>query len=284
MKKTIEIFSAVILISILPAFNWPLQNGHITSTFGESRGDHFHDGTDMISGEKSVFPIEDGNTVFSWNKALFPFDNYGGNGNYQIIQHSDKYVSIYLHLEDNLQISESYSVNTPIGIFGNTGRSYGNHIHFSLYDNQSFESFNPFPLFPEIMDKKAPIIDAIAVKVGDKTSIVSKNAKIRMTQNWPFLVKTHDVINGGERLGVYRIQIIVNGQYKKEYVFNQLGFTKNGLTISDLTFDNVYTLDGFVAFNGIPYSSGINTFKLFLTDYAGNVTVDEYNLDITISE
>ena len=39
-------------------FQWPLKEGLITSTFGESRADHFHDGVDIVSANKNIYPVE----------------------------------------------------------------------------------------------------------------------------------------------------------------------------------------------------------------------------------
>ena len=51
-RKTVVLcrISIIALAFALAAFRWPLNDGKITSTFGESRGDHLHDGTDMIGG------------------------------------------------------------------------------------------------------------------------------------------------------------------------------------------------------------------------------------------
>ena len=49
MKERYLVYFVIIFLSILlTSFKWPIKNGKITSTFGESRGDHFHDGVDMI--------------------------------------------------------------------------------------------------------------------------------------------------------------------------------------------------------------------------------------------
>ena len=69
------------------SFRWPVNNGTVTSTFCESRWDHFHDGMDMTSIDGKVYPVESGTLLFYWDKTLFPLDNYPGGGNYKILEH-----------------------------------------------------------------------------------------------------------------------------------------------------------------------------------------------------
>ena len=58
-------------------------------------------------------------------------------GKYIIIRHSGGYQSLYAHLDKYLvRKGQNVSQGEIIGELGNTGRSTGPHLHFSIYKNQ----------------------------------------------------------------------------------------------------------------------------------------------------
>jgi Peptidase family M23 len=282
MNKPGVILSLIILSISFLSFRWPLDNGKVTSTFGESRGDHFHDGVDMISGIRKVFPPQQGKLLYAWNHALFPFDPYTGSGNYKILSHSDGTASLYLHLEDSEDVSAEYGEKDSIGIFGNTGRSYGTHIHFTLIDLKKMDSINPYTVLPKLIDLKAPLIGPYAVRIGEKLVLLRNKSKIRLTQDYPLLVKIYDQIAGGERLGIYSLRVVFNDDEVLDVAYDKINTGKNGLTISGKNFDNLYDGDGFYKVNGVKYRSGLNTVIVTASDFQGNQTKDIFTIDITL--
>ena len=70
------LYSCIILLTLFnTSFRWPVENGRITSTFGESRWDHFHDGVDMTSIDNKIYPSADGKLIFLWDKSIFPIES-----------------------------------------------------------------------------------------------------------------------------------------------------------------------------------------------------------------
>jgi len=274
--------SILILAFAAAGFRWPLNNGKITSTFGESRGDHLHDGMDMISGDKHVYPLNDGKLLYTWNKALFPFDNYTGSGNYKVIAHENHLVSIYLHLENAENTAPSYTESESLGFFGDTGRSFGAHIHFNLIDRKSLSSINSFTMLPEYKDTRSPIISAFGLEIEGKAVVLTNKAKIRMTRDWPLLIKAHDEARGGENLGVFRLSVIFNDEPVADYHFDKIEYVKNDLTISGQKFEDIYNSEGFYKVSTVRYHSGVNTCTVTAYDYAGNKTTASYMVDITL--
>lgn len=79
-----------------------------------------------------------------------------GYGNYVMIQHNDNYVTLYAHLASvSVKQGQKVAKGTVIGFMGNTGFSYGAHLHFevrkykisnpvsALHDNTKFEWLDP---------------------------------------------------------------------------------------------------------------------------------------------
>lgn len=115
----------------------PLQSGYMTSTWysdylyeygGECRS---HSGVDIGAATGTpVYSISDGKVVFAeygWN---------GGYGNKIVVQHyinGQNYSSLYGHLSGiNVNVGDIVTKDTVIGFVGNTGNSYGSHLHLNL--------------------------------------------------------------------------------------------------------------------------------------------------------
>jgi hypothetical protein len=282
MNKPGVILSLIILSISFLSFRWPLDNGKITSTFGESRGDHFHDGSDMISSVRKVYPPQQGKLLYTWNHALFPFDPYTGSGNYKILSHSDQTATMFLHLEDTEDVSAEYSEKDSVGLFGNTGRSYGAHIHFTLIDLKKMDSLNPYTVLPKLIDLKPPVIGPYAVRIGEKLVLLRNKSKIHLTKDYPLLIKIYDQIAGGERLGIYSLKVIFNDDEVMDITYDKINTGKNGLTISGKNFDNLYDGDGYYKVEGVKYRSGLNTVIVTASDFQGNQTKDIFTIDITL--
>lgn len=117
-------------------FSKPMQNGYVTAEYGHSDIDYYcgyHNGIDLSSSNKSepIYPVANGQVV----SVMSPSES-GGYGWYVIIQHNINgtiYFSKYAHLS-SVNVSEGQAVNTDtqIGNMGNTGMSYGSHLHMSI--------------------------------------------------------------------------------------------------------------------------------------------------------
>lgn len=105
-------------------------NGPITSTFGP-RGGEFHYGVDIGKRGASVPVVAaaDGYVYRSYYSSSY--------GNVIFIMHyinGQVYTTVYAHLESRL-VGEGQNVSKGqmIGYMGNTGRSFGAHLHFELH-------------------------------------------------------------------------------------------------------------------------------------------------------
>ncbi|HPV43490.1 MAG TPA: M23 family metallopeptidase, partial [Spirochaetota bacterium] len=264
------------------SFRWPVNSGTVTSTFCESRWDHFHDGMDMTSIDDKVYPVEPGKLLFYWDKALFPLENYPGGGNFKILEHRNGVYSLYMHLENGLSSKKSYTENDTVGMMGNTGHSINKHIHFSLMQYLKRVSVNPLKLLPAREDTKAPVLSEIAFHIGDKIIIVRDRANIRLTRHYPLLVKINDAMTGRENLGVYRLSVEFNGKKVLNKEFGSIAISRGRLTVDGKKFENLFDSKGYYKIEGLTYAEGENVVKVTASDYAGNTAEKEYTFNVKL--
>ncbi len=273
MKKYICFYISIYtLIIINLSFTWPVTDMRVTSSFGESRGDHFHDGIDLVSNDARIFPAEEGRLVFLWDKSLFPLENYPGGGNYRILKHDSGYYSIYMHLADNPEFRTAYGMNDLIGEIGDTGHSSGKHLHLSMLNSESLKSLNPLLYFPKVKDKEAPHIENVYIRIDDKYFRIRDNDTIRLTRHYPLLIDIYDSINRTEKLGIYKLVVIFNGEKVVDNEYSEIVLLKNGLTISGKSFQDLFDERGYYKVSDITYNEGTNKLLIRATDYSGNET------------
>jgi murein DD-endopeptidase MepM/ murein hydrolase activator NlpD len=104
---------------------WPV-NGPITGVFGEARPGHMHAGLDIAAPEGTPIRAADSGRV-----ALAAYT--GGYGNYTCIQHTASMSTCYAH-QSRYGTSTGAGVRQGqvIGYVGNTGHSFGAHLHFEV--------------------------------------------------------------------------------------------------------------------------------------------------------
>lgn len=117
-------------------------DGRVTSRYGWRRG-RYHNGTDI--------DLNTGDTVrAAWTgKVRYAKFNKSGFGNLVIIRHQNGLETFYAHLSKHLVApNQEVKAGDPIGLGGNTGHSYGSHLHFEV-------RFYDAPMDPEqIIDFK----------------------------------------------------------------------------------------------------------------------------------
>lgn len=85
-----------------------------------------HDGVDLVSdGDKTVLSISNGKVIRSGYSEAW--------GNYIVIEMQDGRAVVYAHLSSRKVIVGEYvTTGRPIGVMGNTGNSFGAHLHIEI--------------------------------------------------------------------------------------------------------------------------------------------------------
>ncbi|TKI39994.1 SH3 domain-containing protein [Bacillus mycoides] len=130
--------------SIQAVFKFPTQ-GKISSTF-DMRWEQMHYGIDIAAqGNVSIQAAAAGKVVKSYYSASY--------GNVVFIAHQINgklYTTVYAHMKDRtVQAGDQVQTGQLVGHMGNTGHSYGQHLHFELHNGEwNFEktnAVNPLP-------------------------------------------------------------------------------------------------------------------------------------------
>lgn len=120
-------------------FAWPVWSGEVSSGFGMRHG-AMHDGIDIAAPEGTpVHAAGAGVVVFA--------GRLHGYGNTIIIRHSDNYVTVYGHDQENVvHAGQRVGRGQVIGEIGRSGRTTGPNLHFEVrYDNLAY---NPLSYLP----------------------------------------------------------------------------------------------------------------------------------------
>ena len=267
------IFNINFIISQEINFHTPIDAPFdLSGTFGEFRS-RFHTGIDFksrgVQGQK-IFSIEDGFV------SRIEVNNYG-YGKVIYIDHPNGYTSVYAHLRNFSPELNSYikselyksqknsikkfpkknefiiSKGSLIGYSGNTGRSFGPHLHFEIRETKNQDAINPLMFNYKYIDQERPIIRGLYI-INEENSLVKKlpiRKKISKLNDSTYISEIIEY-NGkiGLGLDIYDIQ------YKNLY--NQNGIYKVELFI-DSILSYSYQMDK------IKFSE--NHFKKIMYDY-----------------
>lgn len=117
-------------------FIWPVE-GKIVNLFEESE-DKRHQGIDISSALGTPIKASYAGRVIYSNNTI------KGYGNLVLLRHSEKFVTVYAHNQENL-VEEGGWVEKGqiIGKVGQTGRATGPHLHFEIRRNN--RAVDPLP-------------------------------------------------------------------------------------------------------------------------------------------
>jgi murein DD-endopeptidase MepM/ murein hydrolase activator NlpD len=239
----------------------------VSGNFGEIRADHFHSGIDIrtqgVTGKK-IYATADG--YISRIKI-----ESGGYGKTLYLIHPNGLMTVYAHLErfnpeiekyvkDRQYEEKKHAINIfpfkndfpvtegkHIAYSGNTGYSFGPHLHFEIRNagNQNIRNVMLYDL--GINDRVAPKFFSLCLYPMEKNSFVNNAAEkqiipvsgenekyripedysLRVTGKIGFGIEAYDYINGSaSRCGIYIIELyvdstLVNSCLMDEFSFNE---------------------------------------------------------------
>jgi murein DD-endopeptidase MepM/ murein hydrolase activator NlpD len=120
------------------------------SRFGASRGDHTHQGQDIAAARGTPVVAPYAGTI-AWVRY-----QRAGAGHYVVLDADDERDYVFMHLRrGSIPVSQGQRVaaGERIGEVGNTGRSFGAHLHFEVWVGGWYEKggepVDPLPLLED---------------------------------------------------------------------------------------------------------------------------------------
>ncbi len=237
----------------------------MSGSFAELRKNHFHTGIDLRVGGKVGIPIY---AVESGYVSRIKV-SAGGYGNVVYINHFNGYKTVYAHLSRfnkkiaNFIRQRQYETETfeqdiildsmqipvakgeIIGYSGNSGYSFGPHLHFEVRDWNDV-AYNPQLFGFKITDNIPPRIKTIVIYPATDTSIVNFKhepliKKVQVIHGKYHLqppivvygaiyfgIEAYDYLNGvNSRNAVYSVKLYVDDTLILAYRFEKISFDEN---------------------------------------------------------
>ena len=313
-----------------PPLEIPLR---YSGTYGELRPNHFHAGVDLKTQGREGFPVyavEDG--FLSRIKV-----DTGSYGKVIYLDHPEINKStVYAHLNrfspkiQNYVKGEQYLHQTYeiqrylrptqipvkkgeiIGYSGNTGNSFGPHLHFEVRDRESEEPMNPLQFGLEAADHDPPTIQGfylyeseqpqVVTTFENRTMIALKTVKERIQYSatdtisvqgyYSFGIQSFDRLDlSANKNGWYRLELKRNDSLISELIIDRFNFTENPLINRSIDYHFYETSNNRVLlttketsnplgfFKNSPSTElfkaeagKIDDWKLTLSDYSGNTS------------
>lgn len=107
------------------SLQWPLNGSYVSSTFG-ARGGVLHEGIDL--------PHNHGHPIVAAAAGIVVASGWNGGYGYSVIlDHGNSIRTRYAHASQLLVANgDAVESGQQIALVGNTGHSYGNHLHFEV--------------------------------------------------------------------------------------------------------------------------------------------------------
>lgn len=202
----------------LRGFCMPTPSRNITSRYGyRAAFKRVHKGLDIkvCTGDTIV-------AAFDGKVRVVRYDA-GGYGNYVVIRHNNGLETIYGHLSKQLVCGDQMvKAGEPIGLGGNTGRSFGSHLHFET--RLAGEPINPELLFNfPAQDVTGDFYTFHKSDASNATNLLAAQHKmssedvVAMTATHFYKVKRNETISSiAEKLGVSEETLAKNNRMNTE--------------------------------------------------------------------
>jgi hypothetical protein len=308
-------------------FSNPLNSDlTLNGTFGELRSSHFHSGIDFKTRFKEGLEVYSSADGYVSRISI----KHGGFGKALYINHSNGYTTVYAHLKNfNKEIEDyikalqyrkkSYQIesylkkdelkvlkNQVVGNSGNTGSSFGPHLHFETRKTSNQKALNPKLFKFKIKDTRRPYVSSVYFYKFDSLNNRSKPYEIKLKKINDSLIMADELSLDGRlafglagfdrqdlamnKNGIYKFSSFFNENKNIEFKFDSFFFeesikiktlidyefyVKNKKRIVKLFKDSGNNLSIYKNNNSgiIEVKNPINEYKIEVSDFNGNKTV-----------
>ena len=235
----------------------------LSSNFGEIRSNHFHSGLDFKTHGKTGLPIHSINSGYVYRIKV----TSAGYGKALYILHPDNYVSVYGHLQEFSPEIEKYvkewqyqkqrfevdifsskgmfpvQKGAIIGKSGNSGYSFGPHLHFEVRGAKSEHPLNPLLFNFKVRDNIRPVVKSFFLYDCTKPSkniarkkkvdltysggqyVPNKSNALSVPKKFGIGVEAFDLLNDApNKCGIYSIKVWMDEELYFYYEMDEFSF------------------------------------------------------------
>ncbi|MBK8701980.1 MAG: M23 family metallopeptidase [Saprospiraceae bacterium] len=317
-------------------FICPVNYGvRLAGSFGELRGRHFHAGLDIKSSNGRT-----GDSIFCAETGYISRIRIqrGGYGKVLYVSHPNGYTTVYAHLDGFNEAVEKYvselqnemqsfeldilpeSARFPVtkrnhlAFLGNTGISYGPHLHFEIRETAKDKAINPLLFGIKAVDRTPPVFTSISVTGlrPDFHAIYSRNYDFRSKSNRKKAVLDWEVPawragisvaafdhmdRSHNKQGLYRLELFVDDTLFYKVDYDSFSFQETHLIDAHTHFDvdrknyrtevlcyrvpgNELSMINTASNKGLIslYKDRWRHIKVVISDYEGNTSVQQLRL------
>ena len=270
---------------------WPVSPIVLMGTFGEYEGSHFDGGIDLGGGEREVYPMLPGELLFYHEEGEDPLDLPTGLGSFVVIDHDKGLRSLYAHLKAGSISAETttFTQTTAVGITGDTGSSYGTHLHFAIIDREFNQVVNPLLLLDPIVDTKKPVIEGVSVIAGSQRIPLIDGAYLP-SGTYRLAITAYDVsehVRYFYPMAVFSIEVFHNGEQLYKITHEALQVKGSEVVLAQspgLPFEAYYIDQWTVSPGELALNPGDTRIEVVVRDYTGNETVRTFMVHARESE
>ena len=232
----------------------------LSGTFAEIRSSHFHAGLDIKTMGRQGLPVK---AVSNGRVSRIRIAT-SGYGKAIYIDHPDFKTSVYAHLKKFSPKIEKYikaaqyekesyvvqkfprkdallvEIGEVIGYSGNTGDSFGPHLHFEIRDSKNQHPLNPLLFDFNVKDNLRPQLQRFFLYNEDRNDVIFKTKSANLERVNDSVYKTPILYASGRlgvgiqmfdrqdlsynKNGIYSMAVNVNGKPTFKYKFDEIDF------------------------------------------------------------
>jgi len=258
----------------------------VTGTFGEGRGDHFHDGIDIGGGSQEVRPVLAGELVFRYDEGADYTSLPRGVGSFVVLRHEQHIRTLYAHLQAGSlgPVRARWEPSDRIGIIGETGHASGPHLHFAVFDEEAGSTVNPLEFLPPVPDRQAPVIRRLFARVGERRVALEDGAALQAGRT-EILAEVYDLredVAFRWPLAPAAVSLSLDGAEVSRISFDSLQVQQGRSVLggSLRSRDQVWDDAGLLVCGSVILSRGESLVRLAARDLAGNEAVRTVSISI----